>query len=302
MTILRIETVTYGVDDMPACIAFMEDWGLEKLESGAAGAGFRTRENQHLLLRRSDDPGLPATEEDGPTVREIIWGVDSPEGLSAVAAELSGDRDIREDGGGTLHTRDDNGFAIGFAIADIAPADPPEVALNFHEDIRRINADNWPAERAAPLRIGHAVYSIRREGNRKAAQFYMERLKFRLTDRSEDGGTFLRCEGSNFHHTLFLFHRQGTRNYFNHLAFEMPSFDEIMTGGSHMKKSGAVSVSGPGRHSLGSNWFWYFENPCGGNIEYFADMDRMNDDWEPRYWEQSPPYARWMLGEDVLSG
>ena len=302
MTILRIETVTYGVEDMAACIAFLENWGLEKLEGDESGACFRTRENQRIVLRPSDDPALPPTGEDGPTVREVVWGVGSPEGLSAVAAELSKDRDVRQDDDGALHTRDDNGFAIGFALADIARAELPELALNFHENVRRINADNWPAERAAPLRIGHVVFSIKRDGNREAAQFYRERLNFRLSDRSEDGGSFLRCEGSNFHHNLFLFHRQGVRNYFNHLAFEMQSFDEIMVGGSHMKKSGAVSVSGPGRHSLGSNWFWYFRNPCGGNIEYYADMDRMNDDWEPRYWEQSPPYARWMIGDDVLTG
>ena len=302
MTILRIETVTYGVEDMAACIAFLENWGLEKLEGGESGACFRTRENQRIVLGPSDDPALPPTGEDGPTVREIVWGVDSPEGLSAVVAELSKDRDVRQDDDGALHTRDDSGFAIGFTLADIARAELPELALNFHENVRRINADNWPAERATPLRIGHVVFSIKRDGNREAAQFYMERLNFRLSDRSEDGGSFLRCEGSNFHHNLFLFHRQGARNYFNHLAFEMQSFDEIMTGGSHMKKSGAVSVSGPGRHSLGSNWFWYFRNPCGGNIEYYADMDRMNDDWEPRYWEQSPPYARWMIGDDVLTG
>ena len=214
MTILRIETVTYGVEDMAACIAFLENWGLEKLEGGESGACFRTRENQRIVLRPSDDPALPPTGEDGPTVREIVWGVDSPEGLSAVAAELSKDRDVRQDDDGALHTRDDSGFAIGFTLADIARAELPELALNFYENVRRINADNWPAERATPLRIGHAVYSIRREGNRKTAQFYMERLNFRLTDRSEDGGSFLRCEGSNFHHNLFLFHRQGARNYF----------------------------------------------------------------------------------------
>ena len=76
----------------------------------------------------------------------------------------------------------------------------------------------------------------------------------------------------------------------------------MMLGGTHMRAQGAVSVSGPGRHSLGSNWFWYFKNPCGGDIEYFADMDRLDDNWEPGFWDKAPPYARWMLGEDVLTG
>jgi hypothetical protein len=86
------------------------------------------------------------------------------------------------------------------------------------------------------------------------------------------------------------------------VAFEVSSFDQMMVGGTNMLEHGATSVSGPGRHSLGSNWFWYFNNPCGGDIEYFADMDRMNDNWEPRFWDKAPPYARWMMGEVELKG
>ncbi len=302
MTIQRIEAVTYGVTDLETCVAFMENWGLEKVQVNGAGADFRTLENQLISLRNADDPSLPATGEDGSTVREIVWGVDEKAGLTAIGDELSSDREVREDRDGCLHTYDDKGFAIGFKAADITPADAPDQTLNFHEKVERINKRSWPEDRITPLRIGHVVYSIEEEGNWEAAEFYLNRLSFRLTDRSKDGGTFMRCEGSTFHHSLFLFHRVGTQKYFNHLAFEVNSFDDIMMGGTHMLKNGAVSVSGPGRHSLGSNWFWYFKNPCGGDIEYFADMDRMDDDWEPRYWDESPPYARWMLGDGILSG
>ncbi len=302
MTIQRIEAVTYGVTDLETCVAFLGNWGLEKVDVNGAGAEFRTLENQRILLRNADDPSLPATGEDGATVREIVWGVNDKAGVAAIGDELSGDREVREGPDGSLHSRDDSGFAIGFGVADITPADTPDQTLNFHEKVARVNERGWPEDRMTPLRIGHAVYSIEEEGNWNAAEFYLDRLNFRLTDRAEDGGTFMRCEGSAFHHSLFLFHRLGTRRYFNHLAFEVNSFDDIMMGGTHMLKNGAVSVSGPGRHSLGSNWFWYFRNPCGGDIEYFADMDRMDDDWEPRYWDESPPYARWMLGDGILTG
>lgn len=302
MTIQRIETVAYGVTDLETCIAFLENWGLEKVHVNDAGAEFRTLENQRISLRQADDPSLPATGEDGSTVREIVWGVKDKAGVAAIGDELSSDREVREDQDGSLHSYDDSGFAIGFRVADITPVDTPDRTLNIHGKVERVNERSWPEDRMTPLRIGHAVYSIEQEGNWKAAEFYLNRLNFRLTDRSEGGGTFMRCEGSTFHHSLFLFHRVGTQRYFNHLAFEVNSFDDIMMGGTHMLKNGAVSVSGPGRHSLGSNWFWYFNNPCGGDIEYFADMDRMDDDWEPRYWDESPPFARWMLGDGILTG
>ena len=77
MTILRIEQLTYGVEKLAECIEFLEHWGLEKLNSGASGAEFRTLENQIITLRLIQDPDLPPTYEDGATLREVIWGVDS---------------------------------------------------------------------------------------------------------------------------------------------------------------------------------------------------------------------------------
>ena len=294
--------MTYGVTNLETCVEFLENWGLDKVECGTEGALFKTSENQIIKLLLKDEASLPPTNEKGSTVREVVWGVNSKSAKDLIARELSSDRNLSEDVEGTLHTQDDSGNYIGFKLADVANAEVPKPELNFHENVERLNERAWPEERAHPIRIGHIVYSIEREGNWQAAKFYMDRLNFRLSDRSKDGGTFLRCEGSGFHHTIFLFHRQGTKRYFNHVAFEVSSFDEIMTGGSYMIKRGAQSISGPGRHSLGSNLFWYFKNPCGGDIEYFADMDRMDDDWEPRFWDESPPYARWMIGDDILKG
>ncbi len=302
MSIRRIEELIYGVNNLQEGITFFENWGLKKIESAKTGALFKTAENQKVLLRMMGASNLPPTNEEGPTVREVIWGVDSTEDLDEISADLSIDRDVTLSQDGCFHTLDNSGNSIGFKLSDVIPVDVPATNLNFYEKVGRLNVRGWPEERARPLRIGHVVYSIERDGNWEAAQFYMDRLNFRLSDRSKDGGTFLRCEGSEFHHSLFLFHREGTRRYFNHVGFEVNSFDEIMTGGTYMQKAGAHSVSGPGRHSLGSNLFWYFKNPCGGDIEYFADMDRINDEWEPGYWEEAPPYARWMIGDDILTG
>lgn len=302
MTIKRVEGIRYGVEDMPECIEFLEHWGLEKLESGEKGAEFKTPENQTISLRLKTDPVLPPTNEDGPTAREITWGVDTKEALDQLGRELATDREVTDNGSEGLQTQDDSGNYFALRLADIKEDHQLEPQMNFHERITRTNERHWPDEKVRPLRIGHVVYSLPEEGNWEAAQFYMDRLNFLLSDRSTDGGTFMRCDGSNFHHSLFLFHRQGTHRYFNHVAFELNSFDQMMFGGTHMQAHGAVSVSGPGRHSLGSNWFWYFNNPCGGDIEYFADMDRLDENWEPGFWDESPPYARWLLGDDILTG
>ena len=62
-----------------------------------------------------------------------------------------------------------------------------------------------------------------------------------------------------------------------------------------MRAKGWHTDSAPGRHILGSNLFWYFQNPNGGKTEYFADMDQMDDDFKTRNWEKTPGYAMWTL-------
>ena len=125
------------------------------------------------------------------------------------------------------------------------------------------------------------VYYIATDGAEGAVSFYLDRLGFRLSDRTLGRGDFMRCAGSRDHHNLFLLQRDAGAG-FNHAAFEVRDFDEIMMGGAYMKSRGWTPETTPGRHILGSNLYWYFRNPCGGNTEYFADMDCMDDDWEPR--------------------
>ena len=51
----------------------------------------------------------------------------------------------------------------------------------------------------------------------------------------------------------------------------------------------------PGRHIMGSNMLWYFNTPCGGRTEYFADMDRLTENWESPIWEENQGYAMWIM-------
>jgi hypothetical protein len=55
-----------------------------------------------------------------------------------------------------------------------------------------------------------------------------------------------------------------------------------MLAGTRFLEKGYESFWGPGRHLMGSNWFWYFKCPLGCHIEYDADMDLHDDDWVAR--------------------
>jgi catechol 2,3-dioxygenase-like lactoylglutathione lyase family enzyme len=84
MSVLGVQTIVYGVDDLDACTRFYDDFGLQALRRDQRGADFGLAEGSRVLLRRSDDPELPPAFAAGPGAREIIWGVDSAASLEAL--------------------------------------------------------------------------------------------------------------------------------------------------------------------------------------------------------------------------
>jgi catechol 2,3-dioxygenase-like lactoylglutathione lyase family enzyme len=297
MAISRVESLVYGVSDMAAGIRYYENWGLKAVERGERGATFKTPAGQTIHLRPIDDPSLPAAPDgDRSTVRHTVWGVDTADDLEKIGAEMSTDRKVVRAADGSIRTVDESGFSIGFAVTQPADvqAQPPRVNLN--ENSRRLNETVAAIPQAQPLRLGHVVFYIPKDGADRAVSFYIDRLGFRLSDSTIGRGDFMRCAGSRDHHNLFLLQRDGSAG-FNHAAFEVRDFDEIMMGGACMKSNGWEPETTPGRHILGSNLYWYFRNPCGGNTEYFADMDCMDDDWEPRIWDKSPGFSLWSIDD-----
>lgn len=297
MSILRIEEVLYGVEDVAVCSRFFEDAGLEQISQSRDHAVFRTPVNQYLRLSSQHDPSLPAPApklESGSNIREIIWGVDTDAALEAIGAELTKDRTVARDEDGTLHSCDDSGYGIAFRVArpvslTVTPRKP-----NLMTTVGRTNLGVRPYGRAQPLRIIHVALDIPKEGREEANRFYTDRLRFKAIDRVLPMGTFMQCEGDIEHHNFLLCHRPD-RLSVNHIAFEVRDFDEVVEGGNYMAQRGWKESRRLGRHNLGSNVFRMFHAPCGGRIEYAADMDRMDKTFSSRTWEQTPQHHLWMV-------
>jgi catechol 2,3-dioxygenase-like lactoylglutathione lyase family enzyme len=284
---MRVEELVFGAEDATAGTRYFNDWGLQQTGNAGAGADFSLPSGQAIKVRAAGDGALPPTEEKGSTLREAIWGVDNNASLEAIGAELSRDRDVRRDADGTLHTIDPHGFAIGFRVSAPKEVTPPTPPTRLNKPFDRV-------ERAHPTRIGHLVYFITRGKEAEGQAFYVHRLGFRISDRSADFGDFLRAPGSLDHHNLGLFNFRDKAGY-GHIAFEVNDFDEVMLGGQYMKRQGWKPQNKPGRHIVGSNTYWNFLNPCGGNTEYFSDMDLMDDNWQPRIWEKFPGAHVWAM-------
>ncbi|MBK5332389.1 MAG: VOC family protein [Ilumatobacteraceae bacterium] len=95
-------------------------------------------------------------------------------------------------------------------------------------------------------------------------------------------GAFLRCDqGERYvdHHTLFLV---GVgKAGFNHAAFEVSDFDDLMGGYTHLTNSGRHLQWGIGRHILGSQIYDYWLDPYGHMIEHWTDGDLFNNTTPP---------------------
>jgi catechol 2,3-dioxygenase-like lactoylglutathione lyase family enzyme len=251
-----------------------------------------------------DDPSLPASPEAGPTNRETVWGVDSKASLEALAADLSNDREVKQTADGVLHTRDESGFAIGFALAHATPAAVPTKGYNWYQTADRLNrrAPRHPA--VQPIRIGHIVFLIKNDANKdKARAFYQQRLGFKSTDHSARVGDFMRVGGAGAdHHSFLLMWIRQQPVKFDHVAFEVAGFDDVLAAGPFMEQRGWKGTWGPGRQSLGSHLFWHFDNPCGGEVEFFTDMDRFDDSWQSQFWPDQTPGADWLLGDPPAYG
>lgn len=94
------------------------------------------------------------------------------------------------------------------------------------------------------------------------------------------------------HHNLFML--ADGKTVFNHLAFKVRDIHEVIGGGQGFARSGAETLTGPGRHYASSGCFWYFKSPFGGAMEYVADEDIVTPAWETKDLVPSPEkFSEW---------
>jgi catechol 2,3-dioxygenase-like lactoylglutathione lyase family enzyme len=295
MQIKAINAAVLGVEDIDAARRFYRTFGLTEREHGHAGASYTTRDQSEIILRTAADALLPAPVAAGSTIREIVWGVESAADIESIGTELSKDRGVIQDADGTLHSQDEDGYGIAFRIDTRVAAAPQPNLMNIYgaEPLRGVNSRVEFSDAIHPASIAHVV--VFSPDVPKAERFYTERLRFRVSDRFLNGrGVFMRSAASRYHHNMFLIH--APNKGLHHIAFPVTDFNEIVLGGQKILKDGWTTRIGPGRHRIGSNFFWYFNSPCGGAMELTADMDCADDDWVSREWDFIPQNtAAWSL-------
>jgi catechol 2,3-dioxygenase-like lactoylglutathione lyase family enzyme len=293
MDVLGIDEITYGANDLPLCKRFFDDWGMTLVEENADKLVYETLNGCRVLVKRSESAELPPAIEPGPTLREVVWGVSGPEVMERFAQRLA-DIPGYINEGDRVGCTDPIGLAVRFQITRKRAIDVECAQVNTWSHKPRRNQRSPTYERATPIEVGHVVYFVK--DLETSANFYRSHFGFVTSDSFSGRAIFLRCAPEGGHHNLFLLQTPEGRVGLNHVAFTVRDIHEVFGGGMHMSRMGWETQLGPGRHPISSAYFWYFRNPAGGVIEYYADEDHLDAEWEPREFEPSPDmYAEWAI-------
>lgn len=279
MNITGPESLLMGVDDLAESRRFLNLYGLKELDHGDKGASFEALDGSGVELRLLGDPGLPAANVNGPTLRAAIWGVGGQADLDAIAEELAKDRQVKWDDG-VLQSTDDDNNAIWFRVSRRRPYEAGARSRNVAgQKPERFNERVDFDEHGPARQMGHVVYWSK--DPKESIKFYRDRLGFRITDSFRDNmGVFARSQGHSDHHSIFLMRPfEEMPPCFQHAEFTFGDAQDVFAGGYKLDQAGFATARGPGRFELGSNWYWYFKTPMGGAFELGADMDQVDDNW-----------------------
>lgn len=192
---------------------------------------------------------------------------------------------------GGLWFRDPDGNLVNVRpeTGETPPADPP-LRVNSPGHVARVAERGCPDWQAThPRRLGH-VLLFTADIDRQL-DFYTRVLGLKLSDRARSVVAFLRCT-TDHHNLAFL---TSTGPGFHHGSFEVGSLDEIGMGAQRMLEAGYAPGWGPGRHVVGSNFFYYVRDPWGSFAEYFHDIDHIPEDcaWQAADFPPEDAFYRW---------
>ena len=271
------------VPDLAVADGFLQDFGLEtKEQAGTLVALCPGRDQEQVRLLEAPAKRLhhvaftlaPGTLD---AIRESLDRagtpvIDPPPG--AVAP-------------GGLWLRDPDGTPVQLLDTGPAPARPvAEVLANVGGTHQRTGIAQWQlaTQDVAPRRLGHTLLFTPQ--SREMTTFYTNVLGLAVSDTIAGGAVTFLNAGPGDHHVFGFI--ASTHPGFHHASFEVPSIDAIGLGADRMRSRGRDPGWGLGRHTIGSNFFHYNPDPWGSWIEWFSDIDQIDDCWVAGDWDVPP--------------
>ena len=296
MAVLSPLSFTLEVPDVEPGVRFYTDAGMVAVVEGDVArircdgqdrdsivllGGFPKKRLHHISLRADDLDGIAAaTPAHGGKV------VAAPQGF--------------EDNG--LWVEDPHGMLIHLSER---PADPELIAgetafaVNAPGRVVRKRRSAVLPQRsyapAKPLRLGHIL--VFSPDVPESVDFVTGALGMGLAARAQAIIAFTCAKKDSDHHVVAFAKSPGVG--FHHASFQVHDPDEVGRGGRALLAKSKRGDWGFGRHTIGSNFFHYIQDPWGSWFEYYSDMDHIDDHslWTPTNYEMEDSLASW--GPDV---
>lgn len=164
---------------------------------------------------------------------------------------------------------------------------PGRLVRNRRSAIRPRSA--YPAHR--PLRLGHVLMFS--PDVMASVAFMRDALGMAVADHAKDVIAFMCARKNSDHHVVAFAKSPGVG--FHHASFQVSDPDEVGRAGRDLAARAGRGDWGFGRHTIGSNFFHYIQDPWGSWFEYYSDMDYIDDHdlWTPTDYALEDALASW---------
>jgi catechol 2,3-dioxygenase-like lactoylglutathione lyase family enzyme len=264
---MHLRYVALGVPDLEASSAFFTAvWGLTAVEGRGETRYFRTQRDEPFQLALRSAPSR--------RIDAIAFSVEDRARVDDLARDL-GARSVSIASAPALLDQPGGGYGFRFV-------DPDGRTIELSAEVAMPGP--LPAQPAVPAYLAHVVLNT--PDLERATAFYTDLLGFRISDRSADAMTFLRCDRD--HHAL-AFNRAPHASY-NHTSWQMRSIDDLFRAQGRIRAAGTPLAWGTGRHAPGKQVFNYFVEPSGFVVETIADGEMISDEaaWVPQTYGRTP--------------
>ena len=299
MAVLGALSVTLEVPDVEPGVKFYTDAGLVAVIEGEGKAARLRCEGQDrdtiVLLG-----GAPRKR-----LHHISLRADDLDGIADRVGEQGGKVVAAPEGfeNNGLWVEDPHGMLIHLserpADAELTPVDPYQInapgrLVRTRRSAMLPGASYSPAK---PLRLGHLL--VFSPDVPASVRFMTEALGMGLADRAQDIIAFCCARKDSDHHVVAF--AKSPDVGFHHMSLQVHDPDEVGRGGRALLAKSGRGDWGFGRHTIGSNFFHYIQDPWGSWFEYYSDMDHIDDYslWTPTNYEMEDSLANW--GPEVPS-
>jgi len=290
MPVLGIVSYTLAVPSIKDGVRFYEDAGLEaKLGAKVARLCCLGQDRPSILL-------IGGAERK--RLRHVTLRAADLESIAAAVPRAGGKIEpasALEDNG--LWVSDPHGILYHLVerAADPEPSPVPVFEINAPGRIVRAGRSalkpisQYSAVR--PRRLGHVLLFT--PNVLSSVSFLTEALGMGLADRAQDIIAFCCTRQDSDHHVVAF--AKSPAIGFHHGSFQVEDPDEVGRSGRALATKAGRGDWGFGRHTIGSNFFHYIQDPWGSWFEYYSDMDHIEDYalWTPTNYGMEDSLASW---------